>query len=408
METPMNFHARPTVTPQADEALEDLAESLEISEHRYEQAEARYKSLGEWLNRPGSTIRQYAPQVHVQGSFGLGTVTPPLTDSDEYDIDAVCEFRLLTKAQVTQKKLKQLLEVEMRAYARGHSMNKPLEEHRRCWRQRYADEAQFHIDVTPSVLNGAELAAMLRARSLDTSLASTGISITDNEHDFYEIISNDWQRSNPRGFLKWFLLRMAAAYERRKTKLTRKGVYAGTEDVPDYRIRTPLQQSIMILKRHRDIMFIGRNDDKPISIILTTLAAHSYQGEERISDALFAILSKMDSFIKQADGTFIIENPSDPLENFADKWKKHPERASAFREWLQKARQDFATIAALSNKDLIADYLANGVGKGIADKVRERSAKRLSAPSILTQGLIADAAATRQAPPSLQGDRRNA
>lgn len=77
-------------------------------------------------------------------------------------------------------------------------------------------------------------------------------------------------------------------------------------------------------------MFIGRNDDKPISIILTTFAAHSYQGEERISDALFAILSKMDSFIKQAaDGTFIIENPSDPLENFADKWKKHPERALA-------------------------------------------------------------------------------
>jgi hypothetical protein len=41
---------------------------------------------------------------------------------------------------------------------------------------------------------------------------------------------------------------MAAAYERRKTKLARKGIYAGTEDVTDYRIRTPLQQSIMILK----------------------------------------------------------------------------------------------------------------------------------------------------------------
>jgi hypothetical protein len=81
----MNVHMRPTITPQAEEALEDLADSLEISDHRYEQAERRYKSLGEWLNRPESTIRQYDPQVHVQGSFGLGTVTPPLTDADEYE-----------------------------------------------------------------------------------------------------------------------------------------------------------------------------------------------------------------------------------------------------------------------------------------------------------------------------------
>jgi hypothetical protein len=117
----------------------------------------------------------------------------------------------------------------------------------------------------------------------------------------------------------------------------------------------------MILKRHRDIMFVNKNDDKPISIILTTLAAHSYGGEEKISDALFAILSKMDRFIiRGADGSYIICNPSDPLENFADKWKEHPERAQAFAMWLQHARSDFETIAALSNKQLIADYLAKG------------------------------------------------
>lgn len=178
----MNVHMRPTVTKEAEEMLEDLAESLEISDHRYEQAEKRYKSLGEWLNRPESTIRQYDPQVHVQGSFGLGTVTPPLTDSDEYDVDAMCEFRTLTKRDKTQAQLKALLEVEMRLYARKHNMNKPLEEHRRCWRQPYADEAQFHIDVTPAVLNEAELTAMLKTRGLDTSLAHTAVSISLSAH----------------------------------------------------------------------------------------------------------------------------------------------------------------------------------------------------------------------------------
>src|ERR1700680_1895889 len=62
-ETDMNVHMRPTVTPEAEETLEDLADSLAIPESRYEQAERSYKALGEWLNRPESSIRQFDPQV---------------------------------------------------------------------------------------------------------------------------------------------------------------------------------------------------------------------------------------------------------------------------------------------------------------------------------------------------------
>jgi hypothetical protein len=65
----MNVHTRPIVTPEAEETLEDLAESLAIPESTYEKAERSYKSLGEFLNRPASSIRQFDPQVHVQGSF---------------------------------------------------------------------------------------------------------------------------------------------------------------------------------------------------------------------------------------------------------------------------------------------------------------------------------------------------
>jgi hypothetical protein len=400
---------RPTVTPEADEILEDLAEELEIPQHRYEQAETSYKSLGDWLNRPESSIRNYDPQVHVQGSFGLGTVTPPLTEKDEYDIDAVCEFRGLTKLDQTQAELKGLLEVEMRLYARYKSMKKELEEHRRCWRQPYADEAQFHIDVTPGIPSGGELTQLLKSRGFDTTLAHTAISITDNHHPQYRVIAADWQRSNPRGYLKWFLDRMAKVYEKRKTELLRKGVRAGTEPIPDYRIRTPLQQAIMILKRHRDIMFAGRPDDKPISVILTTLSAHSYAGEEKISQALFAILSRMDEFIvRTAGGGYLIANPSDPLENFADKWNEHPERAEAFYTWLRQARADFSAAVLLSNKQLISETLAKSVGRGVADGLRKRSAARLGAPAVLTAGLVRGEAETRRAPPRLEGDRRNA
>ncbi|MER8659206.1 nucleotidyltransferase [Mesorhizobium sp. M0847] len=406
----MNMHLSPTITPEADDVLEDVAKELEIPEHRYEQAETSYKSLGDWLNRPESTIRKYGPQVHVQGSFGLGTVTPPLTADEHYDIDAVCEFHRLTKNDTTQANLKRLLEIEMRLYARSKKMIKPLEEHRRCWRQPYADEAQFHMDVTPGIPSGGELTQLLKTRGFDVSLAETAISITDNRHPHYQIIAADWQRSNPRGYLKWFLTRMAKAYEKRKNELLQKGVRAGTEPIPDYRIRTPLQYAIMILKRHRDIMYTDRSDDdKPISIILTTLAAHSYDGEEKIAEALFVILTKMDSFIgTAADGSRLIANPSDPLENFADKWKEHPKREKEFHNWLRKARADFTALAQLSNKELITEQLAKGVGVGIADKTRRRSAARLSTPALLTAGLVRSEAQARNSAVRIEGDRRNA
>jgi hypothetical protein len=405
----MNVHMRPTVTPEAEEMLEDLAESLEIPESRYEQAERSYKSLGDWLNRPASSVRQFDPQIHVQGSFGLGTVIPPISDDEHYDINAVSEFRKLTKSEATQQQLKHLLGVEMKLYARAQNMNKPVEEHRRCWRLEYADGAQFHMDVTPGILNAAEQHALLLARGLDATFADTAIAITDIDHPAYRIVSNDWPRSNPRGYVKWFRGRMEVIFEERKRQLIRKGIRAGTEPIPFYAVRTPLQSTIMILKRHRDIMFVERSDERPISIILTTLAAHACNGEAKISDALFAILAGMDRHIDRApDGSYVIANPSDLSENFADKWRKHPERAAAFFEWLARARHDFAQAAALSNKQLMTENLAKAVGRGIADRVRKRSAARLAAPAVLTAGLVRSEAEVRRAPPRIEGDRRNA
>ncbi|MFG3593162.1 nucleotidyltransferase [Bradyrhizobium sp. RDI18] len=405
----MNVHVRPSVTPEAEETLEDLADSLAIPESTYEKAERSYKSLGEFLNRPTSSIRQYDPQVHVQGSFGLGTVIPPTSDAEDYDVDAVCEFRKLDKSQTTQQNLKKLLGDEMVVYAREHKMNKPVVEHRRCWRLEYADGAQFHMDVTPGLLNAAEQRALLKAHGFDDRFADTAIAITDIDHHAYRIVSADWPRSNPRGYLKWFLSRMEVIFEERKRELIRKGVRAGTEPIPFYAVRTPLQSAVMILKRHRDIMFVLRSDERPISIILTTLAAHAYNGEAKISEALFAILNGMERFIGQTlDGNYVVANPSDPSENFADKWRKHPERAAAFFEWLEQARHDFAYAAELSNKQLITETLAKSVGRGVADRVRKRSAARLGAPAVLTAGLVRSEAEARRAPPRIEGDRRNA
>ncbi|EHR03044.1 nucleotidyltransferase domain-containing protein [Bradyrhizobium sp. WSM471] len=400
----MNVQTRFPTTDEAAKTLEALAEELEIPQYRYEQAETSYRSLGDWLNRSVSSIRQFDPQVHVQGSFGLGTAIPPISDDEHYDVDAVCEFRNLTKGQISQAELKRRLGQEIRSYAASQSMKNPVEERRRCWTLVYADGAQFHMDVTPGIPNAADQRSRLERIGLDAAFAGTAIAITDVDHPTYRMISQDWPRSNPRGYLDWFRSCMAKGREQ-----GRSVALDSTEPMPDYKLRTPLQRAVMILKRHRDIAFADRFDERPISVILTTLAAHAYGGERKIADALFSILRGMDRYIVQrGGGEVLIANPSDRSENFADKWSKCPERKAAFYQWLAQARKDFEYVAVLSNEQLIAEHLAKGVGLGMADRAKKRATRGPGAPTILTGGLVRNEAQARSSAVQLHGDRRNA
>ena len=96
-------------------------------------------------------------------------------------------------------------------------------------------------------------------------------------------------------------------------------VYASVDEVPDYKVKTPLQRATQLLKRHRDTMFNG-DEDKPISIIITTISAHAYNGEQTICETLRTILKNMHLFVENRHGVNWVMNPVNPMENFADKW----------------------------------------------------------------------------------------
>ena len=81
---------------QTNEILGILLDELDISESKYREAEGRYQAVGDWLNRDESSVRQYTPEVYVQGSFRLGTVIKPVSKDGEYDIDSVCKLDLST------------------------------------------------------------------------------------------------------------------------------------------------------------------------------------------------------------------------------------------------------------------------------------------------------------------------
>lgn len=366
-------------TNEFDKFIRALVDELEVPEERYDQAERSYQSFGNWTHRDGSTVVRYSPEVYVQGSFRLGTAIQPSTEDGEYDIDLVCVLQGLSKGDLSQEDLRRRLEAEVRSYRRARGMKKPVSSGRRCWTLEYADGAQFHMDILPAIPNAEGQRRLLLERGMDASFAATAISITDNEHEAFSIISDDWPRSNPKGYAQWFKSRMAEAFDRIRRELaevqTRQGVEASVEDIPEYRVRTPLQQAIMILKRHRDDMFTDVPEIKPISIIISTLSAHAYNGEVDTPEALLKILERMESHITYDGRRYIIPNPTDATENFADRWENYPERRAAFFRWLAQARADFSGLASLTSYEKMSESKDICLSADLRRRARDRVMK---------------------------------
>ena len=341
--------------------FEGLAEELEVPESRYEEARRRYKSVGEWLGRPNSTLRPYSPEVYVQGSFRLGTPIRPVNEDDHYDIDLVCELRL-GKSRVTQQQLKDMLGFEMRLYADAHNMKDPGES-RRCWTLDYAERAQFHLDALPAIPDATGKRTLLEASNLQSTWVGTAIAITDKNDKNFGRLSQDWPHSNPKGFTNWFRSRMVEVFRAQRAAMALHEHAAKVEDIPSYRVRTPLQQAVQVLKRHRDIMFAAKPEHKPISVVITTLSGQAYGQEANVATALASILDRMDDYIESRAGVTWISNPTDPQENFADKWVDTPELEEAFGAWLHQARSDFQRIGAQTNRDRIVEAASGAFGE---------------------------------------------
>lgn len=345
---------------ELSEFLRRLADALDIPDSYYEKAVERYKSLGEWLDRDECTFEENS-DVYAQGSFRLGTVVRPLSESDEYDLDLVAEFDA-PKYRWTQHELKNKLAVELRAYAKSKGIVAPLVEKQRCWRLEYADGVKFHMDVVPAVPDDESFKQHLRDLGVPPALAGTTNVITDNTHPNYDRYDMDWPKGNPRGYAEWFKERMEVRFAERQREIMLKEARAKVEDVPDYRVKTPLQRAIQFLKRHRDYWFKNDKENRPVSIILTTLAAWSYDNEEDLYEALVNIVRDMPEHITKRGDVSWVANPVNPEENFADKWEYHPEREKAFHSWMQQVQRDVHLLTQLDSFEEIAEYMEKRAG----------------------------------------------
>lgn len=298
--------------------LKRVVDEMRITPSMLDKAESSYKAVGQWLidGIPDATITP-------QGSINLGTTIKPVSDIDDYDIDLVC---LLKNSQNYEPKtIKHKVGNRLKENRRYLTKINEEGEGKRCWKMQY-DE--FHMDILPCVPKTEYIEPF-----------STEIRLT------HKISSNVYEDrfSNPYGYKKWFESRMKEILKIEKDAYAKKNNIR-VEDVPTFRVCTPLQMAIQLLKRHRDICFEHDSDNSPISVIITTLAAKAYNGEENLYLAICNILNHMEEYIEIRDGIYWIANPVSEEENFADKWQIYPERKYAFYEWLKKAKRDFITL----------------------------------------------------------------
>jgi len=376
---------------------EALASALDIPPSYYEKAHNRYIDLGKWFGRPDSLTARHSPRIYGQGSFRLGTVIRPLTAKESYDLDVGCRLEAgISKHTHSQKQLKQLVGIELEKYRSARQIENQLDEKHRCWRLEYADDLPFHMDVVPSipeeVTKRASLVTAMEShglgRTLAESVAHHSGNITDNRHLEYDSISYDWRISNAEGYSLWFESRMATSRGQME-KVAAMESRAHVEKLPLWQWKSPLQQAIQILKRHRDTMFSKNSDSKPISIVLTTLAAMAYRGEEDLGAALDSILSGMDDYIRSSRPR--IPNPVNPNEDFADKWYDPKYVAldleGNFRRWLTQARADLKHLDKVTTRAMLEKLLNEKFKVWLTASEMDELAKLLPSPASAYSGV---------------------
>lgn len=180
--------------------------------------------------------------------------------------------------------------------------------------------------------------------------------------------------TNPESYFEWFCERMNVEREQLKKEYAIRNKMEIVE-VPEYKIKTTLQIAIEILKRYRDVKFKDNPEEKPISIILTTILTKVYTGNETVYELIEKFANEYMLYLeKDSNGKIKIPNPVNENENFADKWEAHPEREKAFFKFMLELQEDLLANKFLTEGDFItqSDWYKKLFGEKAVKRVYER------------------------------------
>ena len=354
--------------------LDEICRVLELSAAQLEAARTSYEAVAEWLSASDNPILKWI-EIYAHGSAGLGTTVRPIGRED-FDVDLICKMLRFT-ADRPPSELKRIVGDRLRENARYADM---LEEKKRCWRLNYARE--YHLDISPTIIN--------------VECGNGGELVPDKK-------LLEFKPTNPKGYRALFERRAALMPKLRARKAVMAEDRAGVEPFPVHgTAKGILRRTVQLLKRHRDVYFQDVVEDvAPISIIITTLAARSYEycvnnfTFDSELDVLIATIRLMPHFIDKpfVNGRriYVVANETTIGENFAERWNTEPPRAAAFYAWHAKVLADFEALPELEGIDVLARNLGKSLGGSVVGKVVDARAEAVSQARISKKLYVAPA-----------------
>lgn len=283
---------------QREELLARIAQELELNPSRKERMEQAYAKVLEVLKKDEVFFTDLEIELYAQGSVRIKTTVRPLK-KDDFDLDTVLHIYDVHDKYDPAK----IYNALVRVIEADPFFKTICEKKDRCIRLNYQDD--FHIDILPGCM----------------------VSLVDKERiAIPEKKLQSWSSGNPKGFASWFLDKSKSpeTYMLKTFSETLIKAEVDAEPLPDDNLydKTPLQRSVQLVKRYRDIYFENR-DNRVSSIVITTLMGMYYNGEESIYDTIDNILSHIklgyDHAIQKGQ-RFKVLNPVDNQEDFTDSW----------------------------------------------------------------------------------------
>ena len=369
---------------QINDLLKLVCEEIQISPTAYDQAVARYTAVCNWLEADGSIVAVFNPTIYPQGSMKIGTTAKPF-GRDEYDLDFVCEFRFAVNNLQSPLQLLKLLESRLREHEVYRSI---LEMKNRCVRLNYANE--FHLDILPACP--------------DLSVGGSCLFVPDRK-------TLSWKRSNPKGYADWFESRCEIGL---KLLMESRKLMEKAEPIPPQEAaeeKAVLKRVVQLLKRWRDVKFQREPKLAPISMVLTTLAAHAYGGEHSVPEAMTSVLNHIVSLVASSNPRVYVPNPANPNEDLSERWDDAAQYR-AFVHGIANLHGEWNKALAATGIQNVSNELEHLFGEPVKSAVkrqaktlqelREKSSLRVAQAGLLTS---VPAAGIRVRPNTFHGKR---
>jgi hypothetical protein len=327
--------------------------------------ESAYKAVFDLLKKDELFFNNLDIELYSQGSKRIGTTVKPI-NGDDFDLDTVMHIYDIYSKFTPEYIYNALVRViESDAYYKTIYEKKD-----RCIRLNY--KSDFHLDILPACMQ---------------------IPFDKEKIAIPEKLRKSWSSGNPKGFSNWFLTIANSVKKSMLRSYSETLMKASVESEPlpeEMYLKTPLQTSVQLIKRYRDIYF--KDKKYPVSsIVLTTLMARFYNGEESIFETIDNITIKIQKSYNESIVTnkkFKILNPVDENEDFTDSWtnenyKSFSDFIASFHSKWQKLLSSFET----SNEEYIELFGEGVYKKSLSDQIKMFSA---SSNNPLTQasGLI--------------------